>query len=207
MEKGEGEEDINSILNTFNSKMSHIMNMDGWEDPKVSAMENIMDGNPFNVNPKLSFVSNGSFAVVVSKKPTNKTKFRLLSNAEQVENADVVLPLATLSAAQHRYVNSLVRFFVGKNVAFTLVQNYVTNTWGKFRFEKVNKDEDGFFFFKFALLSGLEQVLEQGPWLIRNIPIILTKWSPNLSLTKDKVTKVPVWVKLHKVPVVAYYED
>ncbi|GJW50352.1 protein LAZ1 [Tanacetum coccineum] len=29
MEKGEGEEDINLILNTFNSKMSHIMNMDG----------------------------------------------------------------------------------------------------------------------------------------------------------------------------------
>ncbi|GJT14818.1 retrovirus-related pol polyprotein from transposon TNT 1-94 [Tanacetum coccineum] len=50
-------------------------------------------------------------------------------------------------------------------------------------------------------------VLEQGPWLIRNIPIILTKWSPNLALTKDKVTKVPVWVKMHKVPVVAYSED
>ncbi|GJT36297.1 polypyrimidine tract-binding protein homolog 2 isoform X1 [Tanacetum coccineum] len=72
---------------------------------------------------------------------------------------------------------------------------------------KVKKDEDGFFFFKFASLAGLEQVLEQGPWLICNIPMILTKWSPNLSLTKDKVTKVPVWVKLHKVPVIAYSED
>ncbi|GJT82600.1 hypothetical protein Tco_1056942, partial [Tanacetum coccineum] len=96
-----------------------------------------------------------------------------------VENADVVLPLATFTAAQQ----------------------------SKFGFQKVIKDEDGFFFFKFTSLSGLEQVLEQGPWLIRNIPIILTKWSPNLALTKDKVTKVPVWVKMHKVPVVAYSED
>ncbi|GJY07016.1 hypothetical protein Tco_0374070 [Tanacetum coccineum] len=71
-----------------------------------------------------------------------------------VENADVVLPLATFTAAQQRYANSLVGYFVGKNVAFPLVQNYV---------------------------------LEQGPWLIRNIPIILTKWSPNLALTKDKM--------------------
>ncbi|GJT92141.1 RNA-directed DNA polymerase, eukaryota, reverse transcriptase zinc-binding domain protein [Tanacetum coccineum] len=55
----------------------------------------------------------------------------------------------------------------------------------------------------FTSLSGLEQ----GPWLIRNIPIILTKWLPNLALTKDKVTKVPVWVKMHKVPVVADSED
>ncbi|GKC90929.1 trichome birefringence-like protein 3, partial [Tanacetum coccineum] len=47
--------------------------------------------------------------------------------------------------------------------------------------------------------KGLEQVLEQGPWLIRNIPLILTKWSPNMSLTKYVVTRVLVWVKLHKV--------
>ncbi|GJU23286.1 hypothetical protein Tco_1156628 [Tanacetum coccineum] len=128
-------------------------------------------------------------------------------NEEQVDNANVVLPLANVIAAQHRYANSLVGYFVGKNVAFPLVLNYVTNTWGKFGFEKVFKDEDGFLFFKFASQSGLEQVLEQGPWMIRNVPIILTNWSPNLSLMRDKVTKVPVWVKLHKVPIVAYCED
>ncbi|GKB43048.1 RNA-directed DNA polymerase, eukaryota, reverse transcriptase zinc-binding domain protein [Tanacetum coccineum] len=43
--------------------------------------------------------------------------------------------------------------------------------------------------------------------MIRNTPIILTKWSPNMPLTKDKVTKVPVWVKMHKVPIIAYYKD
>nr|GEV62553.1 hypothetical protein [Tanacetum cinerariifolium] len=50
-------------------------------------------------------------------------------------------------------------------------------------------------------------VHEQGSWMIRNAPIILNKWSPNMSLTKDKVTKVSVCVKMHKVPIVAYYED
>ncbi|GKB20225.1 trichome birefringence-like protein 3, partial [Tanacetum coccineum] len=68
-------------------------------------------------------------------------------------------------------------------------------------------DDDGVFYFKFASLRGLEQVLEQGPWLIRNVPLILTKWTPNMSLSKDNVTRVPVWVKLHKVPVVAYSDD
>ncbi|GKD31554.1 trichome birefringence-like protein 3, partial [Tanacetum coccineum] len=52
----------------------------------------------------------------------------------------------------------------------------------------------------------MEQVLEHGTWLIRSIPLILTKWTPNLTLHRDKVTKVPVWVKFHKVPVVAYSE-
>ncbi|GJV60944.1 reverse transcriptase domain-containing protein [Tanacetum coccineum] len=38
-------------------------------------------------------------------------------------------------------------------------------------------------------------------------PIILTKWTPSLSLTKDGVTNVPIWVKLHRVPVIEYSED
>nr|GFB62787.1 hypothetical protein [Tanacetum cinerariifolium] len=68
---------------------------------------------------------------------------------------------------------------------------------------KIMMDDDGFFFFKFASQTGVEQ----GPWMIRNTPIILNKWTPNISLTKDAVTKVPVWVKLHEVHVVAYSED
>ncbi|GJY64200.1 reverse transcriptase domain-containing protein [Tanacetum coccineum] len=51
------------------------------------------------------------------------------------------------------------------------------------------------------------QVLERGPWMIRNSPIILNKWSSSSTLKKDVVTKVPVWVKLHKVPLLAYSED
>nr|GEZ90977.1 hypothetical protein [Tanacetum cinerariifolium] len=59
---------------------------------------------------------------------------------------------------------------------------------------------------KFRTLR-LEQVLEQRPWMIRNITTILTKWSPNLYLSKEKCIKVSVWVKMHKVPVVAFLED
>ncbi|GJR83087.1 hypothetical protein Tco_0153872 [Tanacetum coccineum] len=55
--------------------------------------------------------------------------------------------------------------------------------------------------------TGMEQVLEWGPWMIHNTPLILKKWTLNLPLTKDKVTKVPVWVNMHKVPLVAYSED
>nr|GEV59415.1 hypothetical protein [Tanacetum cinerariifolium] len=55
--------------------------------------------------------------------------------------------------------------------------------------------------------GGMDQVLERGPWLIRNTPLILNKWSPNISLKPDEVSKVPVWVKLYNIHVVAYSED
>ncbi|GJX43346.1 hypothetical protein Tco_0260022 [Tanacetum coccineum] len=57
------------------------------------------------------------------------------------------------------------------------------------------------------IMDRVNQVLEQGPWMIRGITIILNKWSPSLTLSKDTVTNVPVWVKLHKIHVIAYSED
>nr|GEZ71513.1 hypothetical protein [Tanacetum cinerariifolium] len=39
------------------------------------------------------------------------------------------------------------------------------------------------------------------------LPMANKQWTPNLNLEKNNVKKVPVWVKIHKVPVVAYSED
>ncbi|GJS20322.1 reverse transcriptase domain-containing protein [Tanacetum coccineum] len=83
----------------------------------------------------------------------------------------------------------------------------IQNTWAKFGLSKLMKTDNGVFLFKFETKGGMDQVLERGPWLIRNTPLILNKWSPNSSLKPDEVSKVPVWVKLYNVPVVAYSDD
>ncbi|GJZ92892.1 zf-CCHC domain-containing protein, partial [Tanacetum coccineum] len=78
---------------------------------------------------------------------------------------------------------------------------------GKYGFQKVISDDDGVFYFKFTSVTGMEQVMEKGPWMIRNQPLLLNKWTPNLALSKDEVKKVPIWVKIYKIHVVAYSED
>nr|GEY10971.1 hypothetical protein [Tanacetum cinerariifolium] len=163
---------------------------DAWNDPKKIAMKPI-EATPSSPQKK-------SFFNDVTKEinnPTNlKVNFRSLVNIDQVENSNCVLFVEHVIAAQDKFANSLVGFFVGNKVAFQLVQNYVSNTWSKFGFQKVMHDDD-VYYFKFTSMTGLEQVLEKGPWLIRNQPLILTKWSPNMTLSKDKVTQVPVYVK------------
>ncbi|GKD06471.1 MAK10-like protein [Tanacetum coccineum] len=69
------------------------------------------------------------------------------------------------------------------------------------------KTDDGIYLFKFSTKSGMEQVLERGPWIIRNSPLILSKWTPNVCLKKGKVNKLPLWVKMYNVPVLAYSGD
>ena len=43
--------------------------------------------------------------------------------------------------------------------------------------------------------------------MIRNIPIILRKWTPNSNLFKEDLTTVPIWVKFYDVPISAFTAD
>ncbi|GJZ76381.1 putative reverse transcriptase domain, reverse transcriptase zinc-binding domain protein [Tanacetum coccineum] len=101
------------------------------------------------------------------------------STKERVANHDIVLPKSAIDSVSNRYANSLVGCFVGKSIAFPIVQNYVTNTWGQFGLQNVMKSDNGVFLFMFASKVGLEK----------------------------EVTKVLVWIKLCKIPLVAYSED
>nr|GEU52192.1 hypothetical protein [Tanacetum cinerariifolium] len=81
-----------------------------------------------------------------------------LFNEESVENSEFVLLMENVLASQNKFANSLVGFFVGKRVAFPLVLNFVTNTWDNFGCQKVIKDEDDIFYFKFSFITRLKQV-------------------------------------------------
>ncbi|GKF22029.1 zinc knuckle CX2CX4HX4C containing protein, partial [Tanacetum coccineum] len=82
----------------------------------------------------------------------------------------------------------------------TKLSSYVKITWIKYGLECV-MNKNGFFFFKFSTRDGMERVIENGPWLIRSFPLILNIWTPNAQVKKDEIKMVPIWVKLHHVPV------
>ncbi|GKB87007.1 ARID DNA-binding domain-containing protein [Tanacetum coccineum] len=59
----------------------------------------------------------------------------------------------------------------------------------------------GLFSFQFSSMDELDAMLENGPWFIRNNPLIQKKWHPDENVLKEDVNTVLVWVKLHGVPV------
>nr|GEV77581.1 hypothetical protein [Tanacetum cinerariifolium] len=92
-----------------------------------------------------------------------KLNFRSFVNMEKVDSFDIVLPRDAIEKVKSKYENTLVCYFIGKSLAFPIVQNYVNNTWGKFWIRKLMRNDDGVFLFKFADKTGMEQVLERGP--------------------------------------------
>ncbi|GKC35981.1 putative reverse transcriptase domain-containing protein, partial [Tanacetum coccineum] len=97
--------------------------------------------------------------------------------------ADVAVPLESIRAINERFANTAYGFFLGKRVAYHVVANY------------------------FSSKDVLDAMLKNGPWFIRNNPLILKKWNPDLNLFKKDVGNVPVWVKLHGVHMTAFSDD
>ncbi|GJU28023.1 zinc knuckle CX2CX4HX4C containing protein [Tanacetum coccineum] len=173
MDKGEGEADIISILNNFNLKMSMIADLVG---KPVDHMEKTASSNVLRSCSDEIFggATHGSQHGVINR-----------------GGAAVAIPFEAVEEVKSRFSNTLYGFFIGKRLAFPLVENYVKNTWAKYGLKRVQLHDD-FFLFQFENKDGMDKVLEDGPWLIRTVPLILNVWNPNTDLKKAEVKKAPV---------------
>ncbi|GJT36517.1 putative reverse transcriptase domain-containing protein [Tanacetum coccineum] len=118
-----------------------------------------------------------SYANVIGKPSGKKVNFRTLFTPRG-NGIDVVIPIKSIISISEQFFNTAYGFFLGKRVTYPVVANY-----------------------------GLNAMLENDSWFIRNNPLILRKWHPNVNLLKEDVGTVPVWVKLPGVPAMAFSED
>ncbi|GKF30956.1 zinc knuckle CX2CX4HX4C containing protein, partial [Tanacetum coccineum] len=105
------------------------------------------------------------------------------------------------------FEHTLYGYFIGKRMAFSVVEYYARNNWVKHGLKRIMMNSKGLFFFKFDSRAGLEAVLEGGPWLIHKSLIILKKWSMDTRLLKEELTRILIWVKLHDVLIQVFEED
>ncbi|XP_022014455.1 uncharacterized protein LOC110913946 [Helianthus annuus] len=130
-----------------------------------------------------------------------------MESSESVDGADVVIPLSSVKQVTDRYANTLYGYFLGKRQAFPVVDYFEKNNWVKYSLSRLMMNANGFFFFKFKTKEAMDKMVEDGPWMIRNVPIILKEWSAFVKLEKEDIKAIPVWVKMHDVPLAAYTED
>ncbi|GKD02742.1 zinc knuckle CX2CX4HX4C containing protein [Tanacetum coccineum] len=59
----------------------------------------------------------------------------------------------------------------------------------------------------FSTKDKMDAMLENVHWLIRNVPLILKKWTPYSNFIKKDVCNIPVWVKFHDNTIIVFTED
>ncbi|GJS41186.1 zinc knuckle CX2CX4HX4C containing protein [Tanacetum coccineum] len=106
----------------------------------------------------------------------NTVNFHSLESEVGDVDAYLIIPMTLVQEVNERFSNSLYGYFIGKRIAYPL----------------------------FESKQGLDDLLENGPYMIRNVLIILKKWSPDANLSKEDLTKVSMWVKIYNVPMVAF---
>lgn len=79
-----------------------------------------------------------------------------------MEDVELAIPLKVVEDISTRFDNTLYGYFLGKWVAFPVVEYYARTTWAKFDLKRVMMNAKGFFFFKFDTKKGLEDFLERG---------------------------------------------
>ncbi|GJR73858.1 hypothetical protein Tco_0086223 [Tanacetum coccineum] len=78
---------------------------------------------------------------------------------------DVVVLVDSIRAISERFDNTAYGFFLGKKVAYPVVANYVTSTWGKYGLiHSMFSSSTGLFSFQFSSMDGLDAMLENGLW-------------------------------------------
>ncbi|GJZ05816.1 zinc knuckle CX2CX4HX4C containing protein [Tanacetum coccineum] len=76
--------------------------------------------------------------------------------------------------------------------------------WSRYGFRDIVDSNNGIFFIKFNNDEGIEYVMNNGPWLVKNKPLIAQKWDINMRLDKTKPEVIPLWIKLCNVPLEAW---
>nr|GEW22733.1 hypothetical protein [Tanacetum cinerariifolium] len=144
---------------------------------------------------------------------STKDQLKVISNfhplvADPVYDGVIIsIPRKVVEKGSTRFEHTLYGYFIGKRLAFPVVEYYARNNWGKHGLKRIMMNKKGFFFFKFDSQAGLEAVLKGGPWMIRKSLIIFKKWSMGTSLLKEESTRIPIWVKLHDIPLQVFEED
>ncbi|GKD46443.1 reverse transcriptase domain-containing protein, partial [Tanacetum coccineum] len=150
-------------------------------DELVIAVGNTKDVN-VGQTPISSIVdlnSGTSYAKLFTGKSSRKSvNFRTLIMPAG-NGTDVIVPLESIRSISERFSNTAYSFFLGKRVAYPV----------------------------FSSMDGLDLMLENSLWFIRNNLLILKKWNLDVNLLKEYVVNVSFWVKLHGGPVIAFSED
>ncbi|GKD32426.1 zinc knuckle CX2CX4HX4C containing protein [Tanacetum coccineum] len=140
-------------------------------------------------------------------KPNERATVCPMIAENRFEGVNISIPRKVVAKVSTRYQNTLYGYFIGKRMAFPVVEYYAKNNWAKHGLKRIMMNAKGFFFFQFDTRDGLDTVLEGGPWMIRNSPIILKEWTMKTSLHKEELTRIPIWVKLHDVPIQVFEEE
>ncbi|KAJ6889562.1 hypothetical protein NC652_030338 [Populus alba x Populus x berolinensis] len=94
----------------------------------------------------------------------------------------------------------MVGFFPGYKMPYHAVNKIASRVWRQCGLENVTATANGFLIFRFTTAENMHAILEKGPWMFGGKNIILQQWHPRFQFDKNKISTLPVWIRMHGLP-------
>lgn len=130
----------------------------------------------------------------------SSTRFTLEPLSRQPVGCNLKITEAMLLDNSEQWNRCMIGFFPGFRMPFHAVNSIASRAWRSYGLENVTTTANGFMIFRFKTEDELHTVLEKGPWMFGGKNIILQQWHPRFQFDKNKITTLPVWVRLHGLP-------
>ncbi|GJU86857.1 reverse transcriptase domain-containing protein [Tanacetum coccineum] len=170
----EKQKDLMGIIKElWNACVAEIPSVKNVNMPSVvSPSEKTMSpshGSPILHDVDITKLKSYVRAVVTNEKEQPKviSNFCSLVADPVFDGVNIFIPCNMVEKVSLHFEHTLYGYFIGKRMAFLVVEYYARNNWAKHGLKRTMMNAKGFFFFKFDTRAGLEAVLEGGPWMIR----------------------------------------
>jgi hypothetical protein len=107
---------------------------------------------------------------------------------------------ADVESEIHFWASSLIMYVLGGDLSMNAVKLFMTCNWNFVKLPDMFYNEEGYFILRFHSLADKDAVMMQGPYTIRNMPMLLRDWKPDFSLKRDLLRTLPIWIKLPQLP-------
>ncbi|KAG5585715.1 hypothetical protein H5410_046149, partial [Solanum commersonii] len=106
----------------------------------------------------------------------------------------------TVDAETLRWKHVLILYVVGVEPTITAIECYIAAQWNYLAKPKAFYHNDSYFLVRFGSFEDRDKVLNLGPHILRNKPIIVKTWVSEFDLGKEIMQTFPVWVKFPNLP-------
>jgi hypothetical protein len=111
----------------------------------------------------------------------------------EIDEADIINEVKFWDSA-------LIMYVLGGELSMNGVKQFMIKMWNFVQLPDMYYNEEGYFILRFHSYADRDKVLMNGPYTIRNMPMLLREWKPNFNLKNDMLRTVPIWVKLPQLP-------
>nr|GEV97110.1 zinc knuckle CX2CX4HX4C [Tanacetum cinerariifolium] len=150
--------------------------------------------------------SSKSYADVTEKNVINFDK-KLLDIPSEIDsngNEIVMFDDVMVAEGSKRWERTLCDYFVGYGMSVNELRYNLRRMWSRHGFKDIIDFNNGVYFMKFNTGEGLDFIVNKGPWMVKNKPLIVQKWDINVCLDKTEPNTIPLWVKICNVPLEAW---